>query len=87
MFILPEKHQGGGSIVTFNGIKLGDAPYFDTFPGGMFRYYAGLGGMGYGWQIADEAIRLSGSPWCAIKVGPKYYGLFHPTFRCGYFHD
>lgn len=74
-------------IVTYNNIRLGEFKYYGDFPGGMHRYYASLAGMGYGYQIADEAIQVSGSPYCAAKHGDKYYGLFHPTFRQGYFQD
>lgn len=60
-------------IVTFDGKHvLGELISFDDE-----RRYAGLpGGINkWGYQIAQKAIELSGSPYVAFQVDDKFYGL------------
>lgn len=86
LLISSEKHPGA-EIYTVNNVRLGTFPYYDTYTGGMFRYYSGLrGGIGlWGYEIANRAIAKSTSPWVWFKLGNKYWGPVHPAFRAGYF--
>lgn len=61
--------------------------YFAPYPPNLSRYYSGLpGAIGlYGYEIADKALKLSGSAFVWIKQGNNYYGPVHPSFRQGYF--
>lgn len=77
--MLIDKHKD--SVCTF--------PYWQPYPGGVYRYYSGLPGGPklYGYQIAAKAKAQSGSPWVWFKFPekPEIYGPVHPSFRAGYF--
>lgn len=73
-------------LVTKDGAVLGKMRYYAPIPPNQ-RYYSGNpGSIGlYGWQIADKALAVSGSPYVWIKVGGKFYGPINPIFRTPYF--
>lgn len=72
-------------LVTFQGARVGRFKYYDHFPGDLERYYSGTGVGLYGWELADKAQQMSGSPFVWIKHQGKFYGPVHPTFRTPYF--
>lgn len=86
LIMLPQK-TGSVDVVTFQGVSLGKMVYFAPYPPNLSRYYSGLpGAIGlYGYEIADKALKLSGSAFVWIKQGNNYYGPVHPSFRQGYF--
>ena len=75
------------TILDKRGQDIGKLQYYDTFVGGMHRYYSGIpGGINtYGYQIGDKAASKSNSEWVYLKVGKKIYGPIHPAFRTPWF--
>lgn len=78
---------GAVTLVTFQNQEIGKFMYYGGFPPDLFRFYSGMaGGLGlYGFQIADKAQSMSGSPYVWIKHSKKFYGPIHPTFRTPYY--
>lgn len=54
-------------------------PYFDTYKGGGYRYYSA----GWGYEIAQRAEQIAGSPLCEVWANGKKYGVINPGFRYG----
>lgn len=69
------------SFVATNGREIGKASYYGTFEGGRHRYYASI----WGYELAEKARAVSGSPLVTIRVGGKSYGPINPAFRAGSF--
>jgi hypothetical protein len=84
--IIPER-ANHVDILTHDKQLVGSFPLYGSFLGGMWRYYSGTpnGLKMYGFQIADKAKALSGSPWVVFKANNKLYGPVHPVFRTGFF--
>lgn len=74
-------------ICTFEGDPIGELPYYDTYLKQGWRYYSGVpGGINlWGYEIAERAKQVSGSPWVFLRAAGKYYGPVEPAFRFGYF--
>lgn len=68
-------------LVAKNGQVVGVLPYYGTFDGGGYRYYLGE----YGYQVAEKAIRIQGSPVVELRANGKVYGKINPAFRDGSF--
>jgi len=75
------------SIVTFDNKVIGKLKYFAPYPPDLYRFYSGLPGAInlYGYEIAEKAAQISGSEWCWVRQGKKYFGPIHFAFRVGYF--
>lgn len=75
------------TIIASNGKVIGVLKRFGSTINGCHRYYAGTpGGVRmYGYEIAEKALRESGSEIVSIKVGNKVYKNINPAFREGYF--
>lgn len=89
MFIAKPK-TGSIELVTFQGAtvcKFPYAPNVGPFPPDLFRWYSGnAGGPNlWGWQIADKAQQMSGSPFVCIKLAGKFYGWIHPAHRTPFY--
>lgn len=74
-------------ILAANGKEIGVFKRFGSPISGCWRYYAGTpGGIRmYGYEIAEKAVKVSGSEIVSIKVGKKIYKNINPAFREGYF--
>ena len=82
------KHKADKAIlIAANGKQIGVFKRFGTPINGCWRYYSGTpGGVRlYGYEIAEKALKLSGSEIISIKVGSKVYKNINPAFREGYF--
>lgn len=64
-------------LVTPGGKPVATLPYYDKFSEGGHRYYA----KDFGYQIAEKAQRLGGSPFVRVIVNGKRIGLINPAFR------
>ena len=64
-----------------NGAVVDVAKYFGTFEGGGHRYYFSQ----WGFELAQKAMRISGSPVCKLFKGSKEVGTINPAFREGSF--
>lgn len=69
------------SCVTANGKVVASSRFYGTFDGGRFRYYL----PSYGYELAEKAKSLSGSPLVFIRANKKNYGPVNPAFREGAF--
>lgn len=76
-------------VITFDGKVIGRFPRYGSFPGGFFRYYAGVpGGIGlYGYELGEKAERVSGSEFVWFRAGNKIFGPVHPAFRAGVYRQ
>lgn len=78
-------------VITYNGKILGQFPLFDDFLGKWWRHYStGVAGGGmdlWGYEIADKAQRISGSPWIFFTDGKMTFGPIHPAYRQGLFQQ
>ena len=76
VWIVPVKAK---SIVVkaSNGQVIDEARYFGTFQGGGFRYYHSQ----WGFELAQKAIRIQGSPVCDVFVNNKKVGSINLAFR------
>lgn len=88
LFIAKPK-AGAVDLVTFDGKPVGKFTYRETvgpFPPDLSRFYSGNPGgvMLYGYQIAEKAKQISGSPWVWLRHHGKNYPI-HPTFRSPFF--
>lgn len=68
-------------LVANNGQVVATAKYYGTFAGGGYRYYCSS----FGYQIAEKAKRIQGSPVVKLMAGKKLIGLVNPAFRAGKF--
>lgn len=86
MFMIPKRKKPLDyvDIVTFDNQRVARFPLFkDSNPARQTdRYYFPKM---YGWELADKAIALSGSPYVWLKEGKEYFGAFHPAFRAPFF--
>lgn len=85
LFMLPvsAKPRPFVDLITFDRRRVARFRLFkDANPGRETdRYYHSEH---YGWQLADKAMKLSGSPWCWLDTSPRI-GPFHPAFRSPFF--
>lgn len=78
-------------VVAANGKVLGIFEYYAPFTGGLSRYYSGqtkgrAKSMNlWGFQIANKALKVAGTPWVYFRQDGKNYGWVHPCYRFGYF--
>lgn len=76
-------------VVDCNGKQIARFNYFGHYPtakGQYQRHYSGTGSNLYGFQIANKAIKSSGSPFVWLTADNKtFYGPVNPIFRKGYF--
>jgi len=86
MFMVPvrKKPRQYVDIVTWDGKRVAR---FNLFKDGnparkTDRYYFPKK---YGWQLAEKAIKMSGSPYVGLKEGTSYKWPFHPAFRSPFF--
>lgn len=86
MFMVPlrKKPLPYVDVVTFDGRRVARFPLFkdSSTVRKTDRYYFPKK---YGWQLADRAIAMSGSPYVWLKEGGKYTGPFHMAFRAPFF--
>jgi len=84
--LIVEGNVPTADIVDCNSALVAKFGNGGDFVDGLHRYYSGRGGSGFwGYQIAQKALKQSGSEFCWAKVGAKLYGPFNPAFRRGYF--
>ena len=86
LFICPDKAKVI-KVICKTGKEIATLGYFGTYSEGGHRYYSAYrGGSGHSAsQIANLAIKASGSPWVWLTDGKKIWGPIHPAFRAGYF--
>ena len=86
VFICPSKAKSL-DVVTFDGKSIGKIMLGGGFPPNLSRYYSGgPGGIGgYGAEIAQKALKSSGSEFVWLKDGKTFFGPVNPAFRQGYF--
>lgn len=76
-------------VLACNGRQVAYFKYFGHYPttkGQYQRHYSGTGSNLYGFQIANKAIKTSGSPFVWFTADSKvFYGPVNPIFRKGYF--
>lgn len=76
-------------VLACNGKQVAYFKYFGHYPtakGQYQRHYSGTGSNLYGFQIANKAIKSSGSPYVWFTADSKtFYGPVNPIFRKGYF--
>jgi hypothetical protein len=68
-------------LVADNGQVVAVMPYYGPFADGRHRYYAPA--MGY--QLAEKAKRIQGSPLVRVVADGKVQGFINPAFRTGGF--
>lgn len=73
-------------IETINGERIATLGLYGRngdFPGKMSRFYSGWkGGTGeWGYEIAQKALKLSGTEWCWLRYAERGVRLIHPAFR------
>lgn len=74
------------NVVACNGQSVCRFDLFpDNKPHELERYYSGLGSKLYGWQIAEIAQRISGSPYVWFVVNQEVWGPVHPSYRAEWF--
>lgn len=80
VYIFPEKLK---EIVlkAANGQVVDVAKYFGTFQGGGHRYYFTQ----WGFELAQKAMRIAGTPVCKLFKDKKEVGTINPAFREGNF--
>ncbi len=88
LFIIKEKVKFI-QILDSNDKVLGKFPYYDTYLDQGHRYYSGSpGGMGlYAWQIAELAVKNTGSDIIKIKAGNTVYVVGSGCFRTPYYQS
>jgi hypothetical protein len=64
-------------LVTPGGKPVATLPFYGNFEGGGYRYYANS----FGYQIAEKAQKLGGSPFVRVFANGKRIGLINPAFR------
>lgn len=69
------------SLVTTNGKEVAKARYYGSFEGNRSRYYF----PNWGFELAEKARKLSGSPLTFIQAGRAKLGPVNPAFRAGSF--
>lgn len=69
------------SLVTTNGKEVAKARYYGSFEGNRSRYYFPA----YGFELAEKARKLSGSPLTFIRANKKNIGPVNAGFRAGVF--
>lgn len=84
-FICPSKAKQL-SVIDFTGKEVSVLRWFGPFENGpLQRFYSGTGSNLYGYQIAAQAKKQSGSEWVWITDGKNFYGPINPAFRAGSF--
>lgn len=68
-------------LVAANGQVVQTLPYYGTFSGGGYRYYADE----FGYLVSDKAMHVQGSPVLRLRAGTKFYGKVNAAFRAGTF--
>lgn len=74
-------------IVDKNGKEVCKIPKYGIYEGNQYRYYSGRGPNLYGYEMAEKALKQSGSEFIWIRAGNTFYGPIHPAFRQGTFRD
>ena len=69
-------------IVDYKGKRV---TTIGLFPGSDARYYAGMTERLYGIEMAERALKQSGSEFVWIREGRFFYGPINPAFRTGYY--
>lgn len=88
LWISPARELFVDVVTAVGGKAVGSMVYFGAFDGGGYRYYSGTGSNLYGVEMAERAVRLSGSPYVLIREpGGQCFGPLHPAYRWGYFRD
>lgn len=74
-------------IVTSNNKIIGKFKYYGTYNSNLFRYYSGAANNSgdYAYQLAEKAIKESGSEWVWIKQGSQYIGPIPAAFRVPFY--
>lgn len=80
VLIAPQKIQKF-RLVDASGVTVGELPYFGVFDGGGHRYYLG----DWGYKVALEARKRTGSPVVGLFAGTTKVGEINPGFRAGTF--
>lgn len=86
VWIVPVRTQSI-KLVASNGKLISTAKYYGTYdekppePIQRYRYYHSL----YGYELAEQAVKVSGSPICNVVVNDKVVGKINPAFRTGSF--
>lgn len=81
VFIAPLK-TNTINLVAANGHLLERLPLYGSYDGsgpGFWRYYSDF----YGYKLAEEAKKTSGSPVVSVVVDDKQVGCINPSFREG----
>jgi len=78
VYIFPERLKEV-VLKAQNGQVVDTARYFGPFQGGGFRYYFSQ----WGFELAQKATRISGTPVCKLFKDKKEVGTINPAFREG----
>lgn len=70
-------------LITDNGQSVATLPYYGTYSGGGYRYYA----QDFGYLIQEKAFRIQGRGSCKLVAEGKDYGTVAAAFRLGGFRD
>lgn len=80
VLIIPENVRSV-DLIAANGQRIDTMTNAGSFKGGGFRYY--IQSSRFGFEVAERAKRISGSPVVTLRAGNQVFGTVNPAFREG----